>query len=251
MKLAIDSLSVARGERIVISDLTFAVDAGDALLLTGPNGAGKTTLMRAIAGFLAPRSGSIRLEGGDEDREIAEQCHYVGHLNGLKGSLSVAENLAFWARYLGRGGPDDESARVERALERLDLLALASIPAAYLSAGQKRRVGLARLIAAYRPVWLLDEPTSSLDAASSAIVASLIEEHAAAGGIVLAATHLPMGVATARELRLGAAAPSVTVGNGGDRRDSLSRVSGNPTTQNLSAQGGGESVRRADGCKSP
>ena len=124
MQLLCEGLTLERGGRLVLQDLSFQVGAGEALLLTGPNGAGKTTLLRAVAGYLAPVAGSIRLEGGAAEREIAEQCHYIGHRDGVKGGLSVAENASFWARYLG-GGED-----VLPALERLGIDRLAAIPAA-------------------------------------------------------------------------------------------------------------------------
>lgn len=201
MQLIADQLEVARGARAIIRDLSFAVAGGEALLLTGPNGAGKTTLIRSLAGYLAPRAGSIRLEGGDDERELAEQCHYVGHLNGTKSSLTVEENLAFWAAYLG--GDAAAADRLDAAMERLNLIDLADIPAGYLSAGQKRRLGLARLLVAERPVWLLDEPTVSLDAASVALMAAIVDQHVGGGGIVVAATHIPLGLTRTRELRLG------------------------------------------------
>lgn len=206
MQLIVDHLAVRRGTRLVIDELSFSATAGQALLLTGPNGAGKTTLLRAIAGFIAPENGNISLEGGDEDREIGEHCHYVGHANGIKSSLTVAENLTFWANYLA---PD--AARTDRrnhvfdALERLNLAALEDIPAAYLSAGQKRRLGLGRLLVADRPLWLLDEPTVSLDTASVALLAGVVKEHLAGGGLAVAATHIPLGLEEPAELRLGTA----------------------------------------------
>ena len=203
LKLIADGLRVERGALAVIEGLSFAVAGGEALLLTGANGAGKTTLLRGIAGLIAPAAGTVRLEGGDGDATVGEQCHYVGHMNGLKASLTAAENLGFWARYLGLDG-EDAGRRVRAALERLELSALAGIPAGYLSAGQKRRLGLARLLVAQRPVWLLDEPTVSLDAASAGVLAGVVAEHVKGGGIAVAATHLPLGIAGARELRLGA-----------------------------------------------
>ena len=197
MHLITENLSIERGGRTIIDGLSFAVADGEALVLTGPNGAGKTTLIRAVAGFLAPLSGSVRLDGGMADTPIAEQCHYVGHRDGVKGSLSVAENARFWGSYLGGVGA------IDGVLERVGLAALAGVPAAYLSAGQRRRLGLARLLLAQRPLWLLDEPTVSLDASGVAMLAGLVAEHLAAGGLVLAATHIPLGLARARELRLG------------------------------------------------
>ena len=183
--------------------VSFRLAPGEVLQLTGPNGAGKTTLMRAIAGFLPAASGVLRVEGGPADTPVSELCHYVGHLNGVKGKQTIAENLTFWGRYLS--GLADAS-RVAAALEAFGLSPLANIPAGYLSAGQKRRAGLARLLVADRPVWLLDEPTVSLDAGSTELLAGLITTHVAGGGQVIAATHIPLGLAAVTELKLGAAA---------------------------------------------
>jgi heme exporter protein A len=197
MRLAVEGLSVARGGRVVLSGISFAVGAGEALLLTGPNGSGKTTLLRTIAGFLRPEAGRIAIEGVADDAGASDRMHLVGHLNGIKASLTVAENLTFWGRFLGGSATG--------GLARLNLDSLAHIPAGYLSAGQKRRLGLARLLAAPRPIWLLDEPTVSLDAASVEVLAGLVQEHVAGGGIAIAATHVPLGIA-AREMRLGGGA---------------------------------------------
>ncbi len=198
MRLSIENLAVDRGARRIVDGLSFTVDAGEALVLVGPNGAGKTTVIRTLAGFIRAASGTVRLEGGDPDRELAAQAHYIGHLNALKSSLTVEENLRFWAGYLGTCSPP----RIEEALAAFDLEPLALIPAGYLSAGQKRRACLARLVATPRPVWLLDEPTVSLDAASVALLARRVALHAAAGGLVLAATHIPLGLASERRLEL-------------------------------------------------
>lgn len=195
---------VARGGRRIIDGLSFAVQSGEALLLTGRNGAGKTTLIRALAGYLSPLSGTIRIDGFDDEREPREACHYVGHLDANKASLTVLENLRFWQSYLGGEGSGTMAEEcLWAALERFGLDPLAEIPAGYLSAGQKRRLGLARLLVARRPVWLLDEPTVSLDAQSTALLAKIIDTHVADGGLVVAATHLPLGLGDARELRLG------------------------------------------------
>lgn len=204
VKLVLEKLAVARGGRTIISDLSLEVCTGEAVLLTGANGAGKTTLIRAIAGLIAPQAGRIVLEGGDGEKDLAQQCHYAGHANAIKSSLTVSENLQFWGDYLEDQGAAGEARddAVQRALEALDLEALSGIPAAYLSAGQKRRVGLARILMVKRPVWLLDEPTVSLDASSAAVVARLVNTHTAGGGLALIATHLPLALTAPRTLHL-------------------------------------------------
>lgn len=173
-------------------------------MLTGANGAGKTTLLRALAGLFTPASGTIHLDGLHAEAIVAENCHFIGHHNGLKSSLTASENLTFWSNYLGNTSPN----RVFPALDRMQLSSLESIPAAYMSAGQKRRLGLARLLVAERPIWLLDEPTVSLDQASARLLGDLVNEHVASGGIAIAATHLPLGLANARELRLTPPSPA-------------------------------------------
>jgi heme exporter protein A len=202
--LLADKLTLARGQRVLVRDLSLEAPAGKALVITGPNGAGKTTLIRALAGFIRPEAGRIELKGGDPERDRAEQCHYVGHLPALKANLTAFENLVFWSDYLATTSqPQPVTERVNAALTRLALSHLSDIPAGLLSAGQKRRLSLARLLVAARPVWLLDEPTSSLDDASTQILAGILNEHVAANGIVVAATHLPLGLANTSTLRLG------------------------------------------------
>ncbi len=198
MQLIADKLVCQRGNREVFSGLSFAVGKGEALLVVGRNGAGKSSLLRMIAGLVRIAGGELRLSGGDPDLTIPEQCHYLGHQDALKPAMSVAENLSFWARYLG-GSP----APVRAALDGVGLGPLHRLPAGYLSAGQRRRLSIARLIAVQRPVWLLDEPTSALDAASQARLADLMLAHLAGGGMILAATHGPIGLKAVRELRLG------------------------------------------------
>jgi heme exporter protein A len=205
MRLIAEALTSTRGGRSLFSGLSLAVEGGSALLLTGPNGAGKTTLIRILAGLLAPSAGSVRLEDGNVELSVGEQCHYVGHLNALKAGLTVEENAGFWCRYL-QAGPMPAADRVETALAAFGLAELGDIPAAYLSAGQKRRLGLARLLLVERPVWLLDEPTVSLDRSAQELLAAVVAAHLAAGGLVVAATHVPLGFAAARELRLGGGA---------------------------------------------
>ena len=200
MRLTARELGCVRGGREVFEGLNFAVAGGEALAVTGRNGAGKTTLLRLIAGLLEPARGALDLEGGAPEATIAEQAHYLGHRDALKPALSVRENLAFWYAFLG--GRDAVAAS---ALEAMGLASLAGLPAAYLSAGQRRRLAIARLIAAPRPIWLLDEPTAALDTASQQRLAELMRSHLGGGGIILAATHGPLGLEGTRELRLGAA----------------------------------------------
>lgn len=187
MQLSATDLAVRRGERTIFSGLSFALEPGRAIIVTGPNGSGKSTLLKAIAGLLRPASGAIKLDGGGE-AEIFEHCHYLGHANALKPALTVEENLDFWRRFLGPGIDIDD------ALDAVGLPGIGEIPAGYLSAGQKRRVAIARLLAAHRPIWLVDEPTAALDKASEEVFAGIVNEHLAGGGLVLAATHQPLAV---------------------------------------------------------
>jgi heme exporter protein A len=201
IELCAKDLACERGGRLVFSGLNFAVSAGEALVVTGRNGAGKSTLLRLIAGLLRKSAGRLDLTGGADEASVAEQSHYLGHLDAVKPALSVGENLRFWTTYLGapRGAP------IEPALEAVDLAPLTDLPAAYLSAGQRRRLSIARLVAVPRPLWLLDEPTSALDTQSQGRLAALMRDHRAGGGMIVAAAHGPIGLDEARELKLGAA----------------------------------------------
>ena len=214
MQLVAENLPLERGARRVANGISFELESGTALLLTGPNGSGKSTLLRALAGYLRPAAGTVKLrgesgsfEGASESGEVAEVCHFVGHLDGIKTHLTVRENLSFWATYLS--GPADQKQgtadRVEDGLDQFALDALAEIPAGYLSAGQKRRLGLARLAVAKRPIWLLDEPTVSLDVASVKVLTDAIDAHLKAGGMAVIATHLPMELVSVRSMQLGRA----------------------------------------------
>jgi heme exporter protein A len=200
MRLSAADLTCRRGGRALFSGLDFSLAAGEALLVTGRNGSGKSSLLRLVAGLLRPDAGRISFEGGNPELGIAEQAHYLGHNDALKPSLTAGENLRFWSAWLGPAeNPPDA------ALGRLGLQDLAGLPAAYLSAGQKRRLSLARLLTVHRPLWLLDEPTAALDAEGQARLGDLMQAHLARGGLILAAAHGDIGLTNARELKLGGA----------------------------------------------
>ncbi len=196
LRLSAIGLGCVRGFRNVFSDLNLQLSSGDALALTGPNGAGKSSLLRLLAGLLRPSAGRVVLEGDTDEGAVAERAHYLGHLDAFKTALTVGENIEFWIHYLG--GEHDAAP----ALAAVGLESLEHLPAAYLSAGQRRRLSLARLIAVSRPLWLLDEPASALDSAGQEMLAGLMRAHLARGGMIVAATHGPLGV-ECKELQLG------------------------------------------------
>jgi heme exporter protein A len=186
-------LAVVRGGRVVLSGLSFRAEAGTLLAVTGPNGSGKSTLLRILAGLLRPQSGWVSIGRGESEA----LCHYLGHSDALKPALTLRETLAFWIALYG-------GEKSEAAAERVGLGHALDLPVGVLSAGQRRRAGLARLVASPRSVWLLDEPSAALDHEGEASLGRLIEEHLARGGLVIAATHHALPVAPRATLDLGA-----------------------------------------------
>jgi heme exporter protein A len=187
----------------VFAGVSFDVGAGSALTVTGPNGSGKSSLLRLIAGLVTIGGGKLTLEGGGAELTIPEQAHYLGHLDPVKPSLTVGENLLMWAGFLGSAREANRLAGTDAALSRAGLADLADMPAGYLSAGQRRRLSIARLLAVPRPIWLLDEPTAPLDAGGQEDFTTVMRAHLAGGGLIIAATHAPLGLDGARELRMG------------------------------------------------
>ncbi|ESY78423.1 cytochrome C biogenesis protein CcmA [Mesorhizobium sp. LNHC221B00] len=199
MRLIAENLGGERGGETVFSGVGFALDQGQALVVTGPNGSGKSTLLRIVAGLLPVAEGRLLLEGGGEAfPSIASACHYLGHQNAMKPALSVAENLRFWRDFNGGG-----DVSVDEALETVGLGGIGHLPFGYLSTGQRRRAAIAKLLVSQRPLWLLDEPTAGLDKASETRFAGLMTKHCAGGGLIVAATHLPLGLDGAKTLVMG------------------------------------------------
>jgi heme exporter protein A len=198
MRLIAEDLSGERGGQPVFSGVDLSLGEGEALVVTGPNGAGKSTLLRVMVGLLPAAGGTVRLEGGGEAfPTVASAAHYLGHLNAMKPALTVKENLAFWRDFCG-----DADLDIGAALETVELGAIGHLPYGYLSTGQRRRAAIARLLVSRRPVWLLDEPTAGLDARSEQRFSALMAAHLSGGGMIVAATHLPLGIDGARELRM-------------------------------------------------
>lgn len=196
MQLTATGLRCERGGRTVFRGVSLTLESGELMQLTGPNGSGKSSLLRLIAGLNEAMEGSLALDGGEPDLAIGQQAHYIAHQEAVKTALSVEENLAFWRDFLGGGD-------VGSALEAFDLARLAAFPAGLLSAGQKRRLALARLALVPRVLWLLDEPTVGLDAASQTRLAAIMRDHAQHGGMIIAATHVPLGLEPTARLDLG------------------------------------------------
>lgn len=200
MKITVENLDVVRGEDVIFSGISFDVKPGRALIVRGANGSGKSTLLRALAGLLPIAGGAISYddpEGEFGEASLQELCHYLGHENAMKASMSVGENLQFWQEFAGQAHMD-----TEEALEMVGLGGLSSIPFPHLSTGQRRRASIARLLVSYRPVWVLDEPTSGLDAGSEKQFSALMQTHLDDGGLIIAATHVPLGLSGAVEIDL-------------------------------------------------
>jgi heme exporter protein A len=200
--LRADGLACVRGGRLVFEGVSFALAPGGALLLMGPNGAGKSSLLRMLAGFLPPSAGALWWHGRPALADAAEhraRLHLIGHSNAIKGALTARENLRFAVAIAGA-----PISRVGGALEGFELTPLADVPAAYLSAGQQRRLALARLLAAARPLWLLDEPDAGLDAANRAHLTRAVAAHREQGGIAVIATHRDLGLEAPQVLELAA-----------------------------------------------
>jgi heme exporter protein A len=200
--LTVSDLAARRGEDLIFSGLGFSLQAGEALVVMGRNGSGKSTLIRVIAGLLASEKGrvSVSVDGAAIPR-AAEACHYLGHRNAMKREMTVEENLVFWKRFMGdfAGGAGVEP---ENAAAQLGLAELLHLPFGYLSAGQQRRMAMAKLLCAWRPVWLLDEPTAAVDVQSENVFAGLMRGHLARGGIIVAATHQELGLEGAKRLEM-------------------------------------------------
>ena len=244
VELRVEGLAISRDDLVLARDVSFALAGGEALVVTGENGSGKSTLLRALMGLARRDAGDVRLVMSGQEIDLPRHTHLLGHHNAMKPDLTVRENLTFWARLLESGaapdatgalpdapgavpdaqgavpdangaaaGPDttggmsgEVAALIAEAAGPLGLERLLDLPFAYLSAGQGRRAALARLWVAPRPVWLLDEPTAALDTASALAVRDMIEAHRAEGGVVIAATHVDLGLPVTRSLRLGEAA---------------------------------------------
>ncbi|MDS7598110.1 heme ABC exporter ATP-binding protein CcmA [Agrobacterium tumefaciens] len=203
MLLTAENLCARRGEDFIFMNISLKLESGQALLLTGPNGSGKSTLLRVLAGLLRPESGTVKIagEGIDADARASEASHYLGHRNAMKQELTVSENLRFWKDFLGdfSGG---SSLDIEEAADAVGLSGITHLPFGYLSAGQQRRFAMAKLLVASRPIWILDEPTAALDAGADRMFTELVKQHLGKGGIVVAATHQPLGLENAQQLTM-------------------------------------------------
>lgn len=194
-----------RGDRRVFAGLSFSLEGGTALVVTGPNGVGKSSLLRTLAGLVLLAEGNLRLEAGEDERSVGEHCHYFGHQSSVKPALSVEENLIFWRDFTTPVPEECFKGSSHEPLAILDLLGIghtADLPAAYLSAGQTRRLALARLFVSPRPIWLMDEPTSALDAASERQLFGFMNRHLEDGGMIVTATHTRLDISPLQTLEL-------------------------------------------------
>lgn len=203
MRLIAETLSVRRGDDLLFSNLSFDLGPGEALVVTGRNGSGKSTLLRTVAGLITPEKGRVTISGDgiESGRRAGEASHYLGHTNAMKQELTVRENLLFWKAWLG-DFPGGQGMGIEDAADAIGLSGISHLPFGYLSAGQQRRFAMAKLLVCYRPVWILDEPTAALDVAADRLFAGLVTAHLRTGGLVLAATHQPLGLSETRQLEL-------------------------------------------------
>lgn len=196
--LSIENLALTRGDRLLFEGFNAKVGAGEALALTGANGAGKTSILRCVAGFIRPHEGAVVFDGAEADEARSAAMHFLGHQDGLKGARLAREELAFQVRWTGGSQMD-----IERAVETLELGPLMELEVRKLSAGQRRRLALGRLVASARPLWLLDEPMAPLDTRRREVFGALMADHLRRGGMIVAAVHDPLPVA-ARTAEVGA-----------------------------------------------
>ncbi|AFL54264.1 heme exporter protein A [Sinorhizobium fredii] len=202
MRLLVEGLSARRGEDLIFHDISFSLATGEALVVTGPNGSGKSTLLRVLAGLLQVESGRLSLKDGPSGYEHPrELSHYLGHRNAMKQELTVEENLSFWQHFLGNS-PGGSGLDLAAAAAAVGLAGITHLPFGYLSAGQQRRMAMAKLLVAHRPIWILDEPTAALDAGADRLFAGLVTRHLERGGIVIVATHQSLGIGQSKTLQM-------------------------------------------------
>lgn len=200
MRVIAENLAVRRGEDLIFNEVSFDLVEGDALTVTGPNGVGKSTLLRGLAGLLSFEVGAFKIdEGKESDKELHEYCHYIGHENAMKSELSVLDNMRFWQEQMG---VSNLSLSPEEAADSFGLLHTLDLPFGFLSQGQRRRIALTKLFVSHRPLWLMDEPTAALDKASCDAFDRLVDRFIQSGGIVIAATHVPLGFKQTKALEM-------------------------------------------------
>lgn len=200
MQVIAENLAIRRGEDLIFNDVCFKLREGDGLTVTGPNGVGKSTLLRGLAGLLPFETGAFAIVDEQQDeKELHEYCHYVGHENAMKSELTVLDNMRFWQEQMG---VCDISLSPQEAAEAFDLSHTLDLPFGFLSQGQRRRIALTKLFVSHRPLWLLDEPTAALDKASCDNFDKLVDKFLQSGGIVIAATHVPLGFRQTKTLNM-------------------------------------------------